>query len=194
MIKRTLVAAVVVSLVSMQCLPIAALADNQMGYQLLTADQASALPRKSGKLGMEVGRAQQVTSGGMTFDILRVKRVASGSAGAQAGFKAGDQIIAVDGRVFPSVEAFAAYVGSMAPARQLSVDYIPSNGGPQEAQRVNVTMGGAQSVTSPQIQAEPKGLSTTSKVAIGVGAAALFGCYKFGCFSHKAMPNNQVHP
>ena len=32
---------------------------------------------------------------------------------------------------------------------------------------------------------ESTGLSAGTKIAIGVGAAALFGCYKMGCFSHK---------
>ena len=188
MVNRSIAALVAAAFLSLQCLPGPALADNQMGYQLLTADQANALPRNGGKLGLDVGRAQQITSGGMTFDLLRVKGVTASSPGAKAGFNVGDQIIAVDGRVFPSVAAFAAYIGSMQPERQISVDYMPSNGGPQEAQRVNVTLGGARSSTPPQQQQEEpasKGLSTGTKIAIGVGAAALFGCYKMGCFSHR---------
>ena len=82
----------------------------------------------------------------MTFELLRVNGVRRGSPGAQAGLHVGYQIIAVDGRVFPSVAALAAYVGD-----------------------------------------RPGGLSTGSKVAIGVGAAALFGCCELGCFS-RAKP------
>jgi hypothetical protein len=35
-------------------------------------------------------------------------------------------------------------------------------------------------------------MSTGTKVAIGVGAAALFGCYELGCFSHRSVgaPNS----
>ncbi len=176
-----------------QLLPNAAFADNQMGYQLLSADQASLLPRNGGKLGMQVDRAQQITSGGLTFDVLRVKAVAANSAGAHAGFKSGDQIIAVDGRVFASVASFAAYVGSLPPAHQISVDYMPSDGGPQEAQRVNVTLGG-QTLTTVAPPPQSEGLSTGTKVAIGIGAAALFGCYKLGCFTHKSKPTMQAQP
>lgn len=190
MVNRTLAASVVVSLLGLQGMQRPALADNQMGYQLLSADQAAGLPRKGGKLGMQVGRAQQVTSGGMTFDVLRVESVSPNASGAQAGFKTGDQIIAVDGKVFPSVATFAAYVGSLPPAQHMSVDYMPSGGGPQQAQRVDLTLGGG--TTTQQTVPRPEGLSTGTKVAIGVGAAALFGCYKLGCFAHK--PGSATQP
>ncbi len=40
-------------------------------------------------------------------------------------------------------------------------------------------------------QARSGGLSTGSKVAIGVGAAALFGCRELGCFSRsKTSPGD----
>lgn len=196
MVHRTLAALVAVSFLAVQAAPSLALADNQMGYQLLSADQAAGLPHNGGKLGMQVGRAQQITSGGLTFDVLRVNAISPGSPGAQAGFKVGDQIIAVDGRVFPSVAAFAAYVGSRTPSQQISVDYMPSTGGPEAAQRVGVTIGGGRSVPAPapQANAEPQGLSTGTKVAIGVGAAALFGCYKLGCFSKKQKPGATTRP
>ena len=194
MINRTVAAFVASTFLTVQCLPTSAFADNQMGYQLLTADQAGALPRNGGKLGMQVGRADQITSGGLTFDILRVKAVTPGSAGAKAGFTVGDQIIAVDGKVFPSVATFAAYVGSVPPTRQISVDYMPANGGPQQAQRVTVTLGAGTAMIPEQSQPEAKGLSTGEKVAIGVGAAALFGCYKLGCFSHRAKPAARPQP
>lgn len=194
MVNRTLAALVAVSVLSLQVAPNPAFADNQMGYQLLSADQAAGLPRNGGKLGLQVGRAQQITSGGLTFDLLRVNGVAPNAAGAQAGLKVGDQIIAVDGRVFPSTATFAAYVGSLPPAQRISVDYMPSGGGPQEAQRVGVTLGGARSAAVPQAAPQPQGLSTGTKVAIGVGAAALFGCYKLGCFSHKPKPGAVTPP
>ncbi len=159
------------------------LADNQMGYQLLSASQASSLPNNGGALGLDVGRAQVITDQGLSFELLRVNGVRVGSPGAQAGLKTGDQIIAVDGRVFPSVAAFAAYVGSVMPGRQISVDTIPSGGGPQQAQRIGVTVGAKGLTVAPRQTDQPAGLSTGTKVAIGVGAAALFGCYKIGCFS-----------
>ena len=195
MVNRTLAAFVTASFIVLQPLAGSAMADNQMGYQMLTADQASALPKNGGKLGLNVGRAQQVNSGGMTFELLKVNGVTQGSPGAQAGFKVGDQIISVDGRVFPSVAAFAAYVGSIRPADVISVDYMPPDGGPQDAQRVKVTLGGGtRQVGQGTVSPAEHGLSTGEKVAIGVGAAALFGCYKLGCFSRHAKPATQTQP
>ena len=142
---------------------------------------------------MDVGRGQQIADGGMNFELLRVNGVRRGSPGAQAGFNVGDHIIAVDGRVFPSVAVFAAYVGSVRPGQQISVDYIPAGGGPQQAQRVGVTVGAGGRAAPPQRaeQVQPGGLSTGTKVAIGIGAAALFGCYELGCFSSRAAPANR---
>jgi len=193
MVNRTVAAFLAASFLSLQCVPTGpALAGNQLGYQLLSAGQAAGLPRRGGALGMDVGPAQQITDGGMTFELLQVKGVRRGSPGAQAGFHAGDQIIAADGRVFPSVAAFT-YVGSVPPGQQITVDYISAGGGPQQAQRVGVTVGaGGRAVPARQAdQARFTGLSTGSKVAIGVGAAALFGCYELGCFSRsKTGPGN----
>lgn len=184
MVNRVMAALLATSFLGLQALPTAAFADNQMGYQVLTVDQAASLPRNGGRLGLNVGRAQQINSGGLTFELLRVNSVSAGSPGAQAGFRSGDQIIAVDGKVFPSVASFAAYVGSKAPSDRIAIDYMPPNGGPKDAQRVNVTLAGAGRALAQPSQPQPNGLSTGTKVAIGVGAAALFGCYKLGCFSH----------
>ena len=159
-----------------------------MGYQLLSAQEAAGLPRAGGALGIDVGPAQRITDEGLAFELLRVNGVRRGSPGAEAGLGVGDQIIAVDGRVFPSVAAFAAYVGSVQPGRQIAVDTIPAGGGPQQAQRLGVTVGaGGRAVppVQPGAEARSTGLSTGTKVAIGVGAAALFGCYELGCFSHS---------
>lgn len=169
----------------LQCaVPPAVRAENQMGYQLLSTQQAAALPRNGGSLGMDIGRAQQIMSGGMTFDVLQVRGIRQGSPAAQAGLNVGDELIAVDGRVFASVAAFAGYVGSAHPRQQLSIDYMPAGGGPHQAQRVLVTVGAGSRADTTRRQAST-GLSTGSKVAIGVGAAALFGCYEMGCFSHS---------
>jgi hypothetical protein len=62
------------------CLP--AHADNQMGYRLLSDQDAQNLPRNHGALGMAIEAAQRITDGGMTFDLIRVKQVRSGSPGA----------------------------------------------------------------------------------------------------------------
>ena len=178
-----------------QCVPGLARAENQMGYQLLSPQAAASLPHNGGSLGMAIERAQQITDGGMTFDIIRVTQVRRGSAGAQAGFTLGDQIIAVDGQVFPSLAAFAAYVGSIPPSTQVSVDYIPANGGPAQAQRVALTVGAAGGAppTAPAQAPRSTGMSTGTKVAIGVGAAALLGCYEMGCFSHR-QPTPATRP
>ena len=203
--KRTVTALVLASFLGLQPGIAPAWADNQMGYRLLPAPEATALPKAGGTLGLNVGPGEQITSGGMTFRLLRVNSVKPGAAGAQAGFRSGDQIISVDGRVFTGVPAFAGYVGSVAPGRQINVDYLPSGGGPQEAQRLTATLGGptaggaAPAVATappsadpqPAADAQPQGgtLSTGTKVAIGAAAVALFGCYKLGCFNRfKRQP------
>ena len=168
-------------------LPLAARADNQIGYHLLPPDQAASLPHNGGALGMDIRRGQVITDAGMTFELLRIASVRPRSAGAQAGFKPGDQIIAVDGTVFPSLQAFAAYIRSMPPGHQITVDYLPVNGGPQQAQRVGVTIGNGAAAAQ---AAHTGGLSTGEKLAIGAGAVALFGCYEMGCFSHTQTPAN----
>ncbi len=182
----------------LQVLPGPARADNQMGYRLLSPQEAAGLPRRGGALGMDVERSQQITDGGMTFDLIRVKSVRRGSPGAQAGFNVGDQIIAVDGRVFPTITSFAAYVGATPPGQRVSVDYMPAGGGPQQAQRMSVTVGAAGHAVPPMDQAQGQpatgGMSTGTKVAIGVGAAALFGCYEMGCFSSRSRNHPPVQP
>ena len=174
--------------------------ENQMGYRLLSADQASALPRNGGALGLDVRRGEVITDAGMTFEVLRLAGVRAGSPGAQAGFKPGDEIIAIDGMVFANLAAFAAYVGSLPPGQVTAVDYIPNGGGPQQAQRVGVTVGsGARGAgTTPTASPAPgaaapgSGLSAGAKIAIGVGALALFHCYKVDCFARfHAKPTAQ---
>ena len=179
------------SLLGSQCVPSPALADNPMGYQLLSVEQAASLPRRGGALGLDVGPAQRINdTSGMQFELLRVNGVRRNSPSAQAGLNVGDLIIAADGRVFPSVAAFASYVGSIPPGRQISIDYMPAGGGPQQAQRVAVTVGaGGRAVPADQSEQARTGLSTGTKIAIGVGAAALLGCYELGCFS-RAKPAN----
>ncbi|MBV8890282.1 MAG: PDZ domain-containing protein [Alphaproteobacteria bacterium] len=172
------------ALAGLLCLQQPVWADNAMGYRLLSVQEAAGLPHNRGALGMDIGRASQITAGGMTFDIMRIKQVRPGSAGAQAGFRAGDMIIAVDGRVFPTIAAFAAYVGSVPPGNQVNVDYIPAGGGPDTAERVAVTVGAAGAGAQAPAQAQqpaPAGMSTRTK--IGLGAAALLACYEMGCFS-----------
>lgn len=186
---------VAASLLFPQFLPQPARADNRMGYQLLSSQEAASLPHNGGKLGLDVERAQQISDDGMVFEIMRVKAVRPGSAGARAGFNVGDQIIAIDRRVFPSIVTFAAYVGAIPPGRQVVVDYMPAGSGPQQAQRVNVTAGPFGNATAnygqPSQDGQPvsHGMSTGTKIAIGVGAVALLGCYKAGCFSSHRAPS-----
>ena len=171
--------------------PLTAHADNPMGYRLMTQQEASQLPRNHGILGLDVDRGEQISESGMTFDIMRVKEVRRDSPGAHAGLRQGDQIIAVNGLVFPTIASFAAYVGSTMPGSQITIDYMPAGTGPQQAQRVAVTVGGAG-----QIPPEPAsgGMSTGKKLAIGAGAIALLGCYEMGCFSHRTTNNGQNQP
>jgi hypothetical protein len=180
LVKRTIAAAA--SLLLSLATPAAA--DNPMGYRLLSAQEAAGLPHNHGALGLDVERSQQIAEAGMVFDIMRVRGVRAGSPGAQAGLKIGDQIIAVDGRVFPSIAVFAAYIGSLPPGRSMTIDEIPAGGGPQQAQRITVATGGAGGPAPPVQQ----GMSTTTKIEIGAAAAALLGCYELGCFSHRPSP------
>ena len=166
-----------------------------MGYQLLSEQEARSLPRNHGTLGMDLARSQRITDHGMTFDIMQVTTVKPGFPAAKAGLHRGDQIIAVNGRLFPSLTAFAAFVGSMQPGSVATVDYMPAGGGPEKAERVAVTVGGGagQSVQQPEQQQQSSGgLSTGTKLAIGAGAVALLGCYEFGCFSRRnAQPQGR---
>jgi S1-C subfamily serine protease len=139
--------AAVIAAVLLLCGP-PAYGENPMGYRLLSAQDAARLPHNQGALGLKVERARQMTDAGMTFDIMRVTEVRRGSAAEQAGLKTGDEIIAVDGRVFPSLQAFAAYVGSAMPGSQVVVDYMPAGGGPQQAQRVVLRVGRAGEATN----------------------------------------------
>ena len=161
-----------------------AVADNKMGYTLETPEQAAALTKAGGSLGMKVGPKDDITSEGLTFQVLKVEGVVADSPASQAGLKVEDQIIAVDGHVFPNTKTFAEYVGSIDPGRQIDVDYMPQGGGPKDAKRVGVTVGKGGHATQPKADAPRSagGLSTGDKVAIGVGAAAIFGCYEFDCF------------
>src|SRR3978361_1886204 len=91
MVDRPAASLLAATFLSLQLLPAPAFADNQMGYRLLPANQASGLPHNGGALGMNVGRAQQINSGGMTFELLRVNGVTQGSAGEQAGPRHGSR-------------------------------------------------------------------------------------------------------
>jgi S1-C subfamily serine protease len=146
MAQRILPTLLAVPLLLVGGAPLPVKAENAMGYRLLSAQEATALPHNHGSLGMDVERSQEITDGGMTFDIIRIKQVLRGSPGAQAGFRAGDQVIAVDGRVFPTLVSFAGYIGALSPGTQAIVDYIPVGGGPAQAQRVPVTVGGFRKV------------------------------------------------
>ena len=160
----------------------AAIAENQMGYHLQSSDEASGFRRAGGSLGMRVGVERSITSGGLTFELLHVEGVGPNSPAGEAGFKTGDQIIAVDGRVFPSVATFAAYVGSIPSGRHILIDYMPAGGGPNQAQRVGVIVGSGGRIVVPAAS-QRSGLSAGQKIAIGAGAIAVFGCYEAGCFS-----------
>ena len=162
-----------------------AMADNPMGYQLLTAEQAATLPRGGGVLGMDISRGQQITDSAIPFELLKVDSVRSGSPAAKAGFRPGDQVIAVDGRIFPSVATFAAYVGAQPPGRTIEIDYLPRGAGPGKAQRVGVTLASSGPSQAANPQPGSHGLTGGQKLAVGAAAVALFGCYELGCFNRR---------
>ena len=179
------IALVTAILIGSQSLAVVASADNKMGYRLETAADAASLTKAGGSLGMKVGPQDDIASEGLSFQVLKVEGVAADSAAAQAGLKVGDQIIAVNGRVFPNTRTFAEYVGSIKPGQEIEIDFMPQGAGPKDAKRVGVTVGEGGKAKSPAPDA-PKsagGLSTGEKVAIGLGAAAILGCYEYGCIA-----------
>ena len=185
-VGRTMMALAVATMVTAQLTPVLAHAENRMGYRLLSTEQAARLPNHHGTFGLDVAPAKQITDAGMTFDLLRVQRVQAGSAAGRAGFQKGDQIIAVNGRVFPTVTAFAAFMKSMAPGTRINIDYIPAGGGPRNAERVAVVVGTPRSNGTQYSQAQERsGMSTRTK--IGLGAAAVLGCYYMGCFGSSGL-------
>ena len=193
MTNRVVAAFVAASFLGLQTLPSVAQTQNPLGYRLLSQQEAASLPSAGGALGMDIISGTHIDDAGLSFEMLKIKGVRVGTPGAQAGFHAGDQIVAADGRVFPSLLTFAAYVRSLPPGKLMAVDYIPNGGGPQQAQRIGVTVGdGGRAVAPAQADEAPehKGLSTGTKIAIGVGAAALFGCYEMGCFTRKKQVVN----
>jgi C-terminal processing protease CtpA/Prc len=179
-VRRTVTAIALASMVSVQVAPAIAHAENAMGYRLVSTDQAARLPNNRGALGVDVAPAKQITDSGMTFDLMEVRRVKAGSAGEAAGLQRGDEIIAVNGRVFPSGNAFAMYLRSIRPGSRVTIDYIPAGRGPANAERVSLVMGTGNQTQNAQTQAH-SGMSTRTK--IGLGAAAILGCYYMGCFS-----------
>ncbi len=170
---RRMTAALAAAALLSQAMPRQAHADNAMGYRMLSAADAARLPRNHGQLGIDVQRAGDIADAGLQFEVLRVVTVRPGSPGQAAGLHKGDEIIAVDGRVFPDIAAFAGYIGSLPPGTAASFDTIPAGGGPAQAQRLAVRIG-----------PNPSHMSTGEKLAIGAGAVALLGCYELGCFSH----------
>lgn len=160
-------------------------ADNKMGYVLLSQEEARSLPHNGGALGVDVERGQQISDQGLVFELIRVKSVRDRQPAAAAGLRRGDEIIAVDGRVFASLASFAAYIGAAGAGSRLVIDYIPNGGGPAQAQRVTALIGTAT-------QRRDEGMSTGTKIAIGAGAAALFGCYELGCFRRNAPAQQQA--
>jgi C-terminal processing protease CtpA/Prc len=187
MAQRAIALCLAASIFSAQALT-PAFADNQMGYQLVTAEEAARLPHNDSLLGIQAGAGQQINSKDLNFELLKVQAVRPGSPGAKAGFKSGDQLIAVDGRVFANTQAFANFVGSIAPGRHVTIDYMPAGTGPKAAKRVDVQLAAKDGSTisaEPGSEREKAGMSRGKKVAIGAAAIALFGCYKMGCFSRS---------
>ena len=179
-VRRTVAAIALATIVGVPMAPAIVYAENAMGYRLVPTEQAARLPNNRGAVGLDVAPAKQVTDSGMTFDLMEVRRVKAGSAGDAAGLQRGDEIIAVNGRVFPSANAFALYLRSIRPGTRITIDYIPAGRGPANAERVSLVMGTGNTIQNGQTQAH-SGMSTRTK--IGLGAAAILGCYYIGCFS-----------
>ncbi len=162
---------------------------NQMGYRMLTSEEAGNLPRNTGaSLGLTVEATRRIQDQGLSFSILQVTQVRSGSPAASGGLHRGDNLIAVNGLVFPGPREFAQYVGSLTPGTTMTVDFIPSGSGPDNAQRVSLRVGG-QGRNSAGPGEPATGMSTRMK--LGLGAAALFGCYELGCFSSSKPAQQQ---
>ncbi len=155
-------------------------ADNQMGDRPQTPEASAGSKRAGDTLGAKIRPGKEITSR-VTFEILRVEGVGAASPAEQAQLPAGDPIVAVDGRVFPVTPTYA---GSAAPDRRTGVDSVPAGSGPQQAQRVGVAAGGGGHA-APANRDVPRGtgLSTGDKIAMGVGATAVFGCDEAGCLS-----------
>lgn len=122
-LTRRMTAVALASMLAAQMVPLAAYGKNPMGYRQLSIEEAGQLPNRHGALGLDIALVQRISEAGMTFALLQVKRVQAGSAGGHAGLHRGDQIVAVNGRVFPRVTAFAAYVRSMASGSHIDIDY-----------------------------------------------------------------------
>ena len=172
--------------------------DNQMGYRMLSSQEAASLPRGGASLGLSVESSQRINDQGLSFSVLRVTQVRQGSPAASGGIHRGDNLIAVNGYVFPGIREFAQYVASLPPGTSMSVDFIPAGSGPDNAQRMSLRLGGQggyqdQGRYAQRPEEQPTGMSTRTK--LGLGAAALFGCYELGCFSsRKSAASQQGNP
>jgi S1-C subfamily serine protease len=182
-VRRTITAIALASMLGLQLAPAGVHAENAMGYRLLTPADATRLPDNHGALGLEVAPAQRITDSGMSFNLVEVRGVKAGSAGAAAGLQRGDRIIAVNGRVFPTATAFAAYLKSIRPGARANIDYIPAGQGPSDAQRVAVVIGKPRPGGEQFDQAQERSGGMSTRTKIGLGAAAVLGCYYIGCFS-----------
>ncbi len=155
MIRRPILAVAVAITLALPAIGTAN-ADNPMGYRLVTQSDAAVLPHHGASLGLDVAGGKRIAAKALSFELIRITRVKPGSPGATAGLRAGDQIIAVDGRVFDSLAAFAKFVGSLAPGAPLSVDYIPAGGNVASAQRI--TMAAAAATPQQTGSSEPGNL------------------------------------
>lgn len=171
---------------------------NAMGYRMLTSQDAATLPRGGATLGLDVQSTQQINEQGLSFSVLRVTQVRQGSPAAAGGLQRGDNLIAVNGYVFPGIREFAQYVASLSPGTSMTVDFIPAGSRPDNAQRISLRLGGQGGYQDRGRYAQgpdekPTGMSTKTK--LGLGAAALFGCYELGCFSSgKSATPQQGYP
>lgn len=82
MVRRAITLYLAATLFSAQALK-PAFAENQMGYQLLTAEDAARLPHADSMLGIQAGAGQQISSNDLRFELLQIQGVRKGSPGAR---------------------------------------------------------------------------------------------------------------
>jgi len=91
------------------------------------------------RLGVELGQDDTATVDGTTRQAAVVANVPSGTAAEQAGIRAGDAIIAVDGDAVSGAESLTAQIRSRAPGQQVQLTVV--RGGQQ--QDITATLGTA---------------------------------------------------
>jgi len=91
------------------------------------------------RLGVELGQDDTATVDGTTRQAAVVANVPSGTAAEQAGIRAGDAIIAVDGDAVSGAESLTAQIRSRAPGQQVQLTVVRDG----QQQDITATLGTA---------------------------------------------------